>query len=323
MKIIVIGCGSIGQRHIKNLLHLKAGEILAFDIDRKRINELKAISRSIKASCDLNKLWKEKPGIAFITVPTALHVKYAVEAAKRGCHLFIEKPLSHNMKGLDRLIELVSRKKLVAFVGYNYRFDSCLVKIKRLLKDSIAGKLIAGKIHFGSYLPDRHPQRDYRSDYGGKDPLGGGVVLDVLSHHLDLLIFLLGKPTAIYAYGRKASNLDIDVEDTAEVIARFSGGAVVNLHANFIQRPYKHTLELIGDAGTIFYDFVKGVLRYYRTDKKKWVTFRGERDHNNIYIKEIKYFLRCVRKKATPPVDVISAKEEQAILMKMKDFVSI
>lgn len=318
MKFLVIGCGSAGQRHIRNLVSANAAKILAFDIDKQKLKKVKGISRSVITSDKLNILCKEKPQAAFITVPTALHIPYALQAAERDCHLFIEKPLSHNTNGLGRLLGIVKRKRLVTFVGYNYRFNRCLVKIKKLLKNKAIGKVIAGRTHFGSYLPERHPGEDYRSGYGAKKSLGGGVVLDVLSHHLDSLIFLFGRPKEAFGYSGKGSTLDIDVEDTAEALIKFPKGEVVSLHTNFIQRPYKHTLELIGEKGTIFCDFVKNIVKYYDVNRRKWITFYGDRDPNLVYLKEVKHFIKCIKKKAGPPVDVKGAKEELKLLMKVK-----
>jgi len=318
MRILVIGCGSIGQRHIKNLVFLKAGEILAFDIDRKKLEEVKDISPLIKVANNLRKLWEENPETVFITVPTALHTEYAIEAAKRGCHLFIEKPLSHNMRRLDELIKIAKNKKLVTFVGYSFRFNNCLVKMKELLENKAIGKIIAGRFHFGSYLPERHPWEDYRFGYGAKKSLGGGVILDVISHNLDSLIFLLGKPKEVFCYSSKKSDLCIDVEDISEVMMKFCGGEIISLHGNFFQRPYEHTFELIGDQGTIFCDFVKKILRSYNIEEKNWVTYHGARDLNTVYIKEVKYFIKCIEKKMLPPVDVARGKEELEILMKIK-----
>lgn len=318
MKILVIGCGSIGQRHIGNLVSIKAGRIYAFDIDKQKLKETRKISQSVVTSQKLDKLWKEDIDATFITVPTALHVPYALEAAKRGCHLFIEKPLSHNMQGLNKLLKIVTSKKLITFVGYNYRFNTCVIKIKELLKNKTIGKLIAGRIHFGSYLPERHPWEDYRSGYGAKKLLGGGVILDALSHHLNSLIFVLGRPKKVFGYVSKRSNLDIDVEDTAEVLVKFSDNVVINLHTNFVQRPYKCIYELIGDSGTILCDLTKNILKYYDVSDKKWVTFYGERDPNKVYVKEIKHFIKCIKEKIPSLIDIRIAKKELEVLMKIK-----
>jgi len=318
MKIIVIGCGSIGQRHIKNLISIKAGRIMAFDVDRKRLEEVKRISRKVLVSSSLDLLWKERPDAAFIASPTALHPKHALEAAGNGCHMFIEKPLSHNMRGIDSLIKIAKQKRLITFIGYAYRFNDCMVKISRLIDKNLIGKVASGRFYFGSYLPDRHPGEDYRIGYGAKRSLGGGVILDAISHQLDMAISLFGRPERISSYYSKSSGLDIDVEDTADVLLKFPKGEIVALHSDFIERPYRCSLELVGTKGKILCDLVSSTLKRYSTDTKKWIIDYGNRDHNEAYIKQARYFIKCIRKGCKPPVDVIRGKEEMEILLKIK-----
>ena len=319
MKILIIGCGSIGQRHIRNLIFLKAGNILAFDIDKTKLGAVKKVNPFITVSDDLDSLWREKPDAVFVTVPTALHMEYALRAANRGCHVFLEKPLSHNTDGINELIRIAAAKRLVIFVGYNLRFNKCLLKVKAILDKKAIGKIITARTHFGSYLPERHPWEDYRRGYGAKKSLGGGVILDALSHHLDLAIFLFGKAGELLGYSAKQSSLDIDVEDTADALIKFRNGEFVDLHANFVERPPRHTLEVVGDKGVLSCDFINNIVRHYDANAKKWAAYHGDKDPNKVYIKEIEHFLKCVKEQAKIPVDAKSAKKELELLMKIKE----
>lgn len=318
MKILIIGCGSIGKRHISNLIRLKQKNLLAFDINLQMLKDAQKISSSIACSDNLERLLRQRPEAAFITVPTALHTHYAIKAAKAGCHLFIEKPLAHTTDGLEKLIRIVKAKRLVTFIGYNFRFNSCLCKIKKLIEDRAIGKIVAGRTHFGSYLPERHPGEDYRLCYGACKSKGGGVILDTISHHVDYLSFLFGKPKETLCYAQKGSSLDIDVEDTVELLITFPHGSIISLHGDSIQRPYKHTLEFIGDKGTIICDFFKAHLQYYTIPQRRWQSYHGDKDLNTMYLKESKHFLRCVRRDAHAPVDIIKAKEELLTIFKIK-----
>ncbi|MDD5450220.1 MAG: Gfo/Idh/MocA family oxidoreductase [Candidatus Omnitrophica bacterium] len=319
MKILVIGCGSIGQRHIKNLVLIKAGKIAAFDINRQKLREVQRISPAIKVAPALNGLWKDNPRVVFICAPTALHVKYALIAAKKGCHLFIEKPLSNKAsKQVNELVKTVSNKKLITFIGYNYRFNDCIIKLKRLLRNRHIGRIIGGRTHVGSYLPQRHPWEDYRVGYGASRSLGGGVIVDVLSHHIDYLTDLFGRPRKVFCCFDKRSALDIDVEDTAELLLEFSGGLVISVHGDSIQRPHKHTIELIGERGTIFCDLVYGALKYYNAGEKRWVAYQGAKDYNLFYIREIRYFIECVKKHITAAPDIREGKDQLRILSKAR-----
>ena len=319
MNVLVIGCGSIGKRHIRNLMLLGAAKILAFDIDIKRLEEVKKISKTIVVSSNINKLWKFDPEVAFITLPTSLHISYAIKAAVRGCHLFIEKPLSHNLKGIAQLLNIAEEKRLINFVGYNFRFHDHIKKIKNLIDKNAIGKIISGRTHSGSYLPERHPWEDYRLGYGARRTLGGGVILDCLCHHLDYWFFLFGRPNKVFCCSGHLSRLEIDVEDIAEILMLYKKDkAIVSLHADYVQHPYTHTLELIGEGGTIFCDFVNNKLRYYNVEKHKWINCKKVKEHNAFYVKEIKYFLKCVKTHTVSDIDINEAKKELEVLLKIK-----
>lgn len=319
MKFLVIGCGSIGRRHLRNLASIRAGELLAFDVEPAQLKKVRGIMPGIKASDDLGELWKQRPDACLVTVPTSFHVRYAVEAAKRGCHLFIEKPLSGNDRGLDKFSELVRKNRLVTFIGYNYRFNLCVLRIRNILKEKKLGRVISAHSHFGSYLPTRHPGEDYRKGYGARKSLGGGVILDALSHHFDLWCFLFGKPLeAVSAHG-KHSGLELDVEDCADVLVRFSGGVTAGLHANFLERPVRNDLEIIGEEGTLRCDLVRSEVSLYEPRRNAWRVFKGDADYNDVYIREMKSFIRCVKRKEKPTVGLTDAKKELEMLLRIKE----
>ncbi len=319
MKILIIGCGSIGQRHIKNLLFMRAGKILAFDISRKKLKDVEAISSSIITSHKLELLWKESPSIAFITVPNSLHIKYALEAAKRGCHLFIEKPLSHNLRNLNSLFNVIKQKKLITFVGCNMRFYWAISKIKHLLEKNTIGKLISARIEAGQYLPDWHPQEDYRKMYSSKRALGGGVILDAI-HEIDYTCWFFGEAVNVMSMYGKLSNLEIETEDIAEIILKFKNGPFVNIHMDYIQRSYARSCKIIGDKGTIKWNFNEHSIKLYLAKIKKWKVFSEPKNYNlnQMYIDEVKYFLMCVNKKQPTFNNVFSGLRTLKIALKAK-----
>ncbi len=318
-KLIVIGCGSIGRRHLRNLVALGVKDIFAFDVDKERLLQVKEIDHRIQTFTRLGVLLRERPSAAVIAVPTSLHVSYAVKAAKAGCHLFIEKPLSHHLAGSAELGRMVRAKRLVVFIGYNFRFHPSLLRLKKILSKNFIGKITSGRAHFGSYLPDRHPNQDYRRGYGARRSMGGGVILDSLSHSVDYLSFLMGRPLAVFGYAAKHSRLAIDVEDVAEVLIKFKSGAIVSLHGDWVQRPYKHTLELIGDKGTAACDLFGCLLKIYTSKTHRWAVHRDGKDLNRMYRCEMKHFLACTERRATPSVGLDEGVREMDILMKIKE----
>lgn len=318
-KVLVLGCGSIGQRHIRNLLSLDAGKIFAFDIDQKKLKQVQQISSAVITSHKLELLWKESPSIAFITLPNSLHIKYALEAAKNDCHLFIEKPLSHNLRNLNSLLNVVKQKKLITFVGCNMRFYWAIAKIKELLKTKPIGKIVSARIEGGQYLPDWHPWEDYRKMYSAKKSLGGGVILDGI-HEIDYACWFFGEVVAVMSIYGKLSSLKIDTEDTAEILLKFKNGPLVNIHMDYIQRSYARSCKIIGDKGTIKWDFNEHSIKLYLAKTKKWKVFSEPKNYNlnQMYIDEVKYFLMCVNKRQRTLNDIFAGFQTLQISLGVK-----
>lgn len=319
MKILIIGCGSIGQRHIKNLVKLKARKIVAFDTNEERLNEAKTSDTKIKVFNTLADTWNEKPNLAFITVPTALHINYALEAARRGCHLFIEKPLSHNLKNINRLLEIVRRKKLITMVACNMRFYWSIAKIKTLLEKNTIGKVISARIETGQYLPDWHPWEDYRKMYSAKKKLGGGVILDAI-HEIDYALWFFGEVSKVYALHGKLSSLEIETEDIAEILLRFKTGIIANIHMDYIQRYYSRNCKIIGEEGIILWDFNEHCVKLYQVKSKRWRVFKEPKNYNTnqMYLDEIKYFLNQVKKQTNTFNNIVSGLGTLKIALRCK-----
>lgn len=320
MKILVIGCGSIGQRHIKNLLKVGSVKILAFDPDKKKCQQARKISSKVKAAINLDSLWEENPKVAFITTPTSLHLNYATMAAKRGCHLFIEKPLSNKTEGVKRLLNIVKKKKLVSLVGCNMRFYWAIYKIKQLIDKKTIGRIVSAQIAAGQYLPDWHPQEDYRKIYSAKKKLGGGVILDGI-HEIDYCLWFFGqveKATSIYG---KLGFLSIETEDVAEINLKFKKGPLANIHIDYLQHPYGRSCKLIGEKGTISWDINEKKVKLYLAKTKKWKKFHQPKNYslNQMYLDEIKYFLNCLKRRENTFNDVFSGFKTLEVALRTKN----
>lgn len=315
---LVIGCGSIGKRHIANLRALGARQILACDVRPDRIQE--AVSQfGVQAVGGLEAAWEHRPDVALITVPTSLHVPLGLEAAARGCHLFIEKPLADRLDGVDRLLGVVRQRRLVTLVGCNMRFHPGLVTTKRLLEDGAVGRIAAVRVEVGHYLPDWHPWEDYRETYSARQDLGGGIILDAI-HELDYIRWLVGEVTAVACFSGRLSGLEIDTEDTAALLLRFAGGAIGEVHMDCIQRTYSRTCHVVGTAGTIRWDCAAGEVRCYSVASHDWQVY-GAPDGwqpNDMYLDEMRHFLECLAGAARPAQDAEAARRVLEIALAAK-----
>ena len=297
-----MGYGSIGKRHVNNLLLIPDIEIIICTHRHDMDNELKNKCKIIES---LDECINEKPIAAIISNVTSLHIQTALKLASAGLHLFIEKPLSNNLENMEKLSDIVCGKKLVTFMGFNLRFHECIKKIKELLENNTIGKIISVNAESGSYLPDWHPYEDYRDSYASKENLGGGVVLTCI-HEIDYLHWFFGEIKELFAMTGKFSDLKIEVDDLASVIMKFSNNIIAELHLDFFQKPDFRCCKIIGTNGTIYWDSKDNIVKVYDIKIKKWIEKINiiNYERNNMYVDEMKYFLDCVNKNKNTNNDI-------------------
>ena len=293
MKILIIGFGSIAKRHINNLIHNINCEIIVYS-RRKNIRFLD--HKKIKVLNSLGKCLLEKPDVAFITNETAFHIPMAIKMAKSGLDLFIEKPLSNSTNGIKTLQKIVKQKKLVTQMGCNLRFHKCIIKIRQLVNQKKIGRIISIQSENGSYLPDWHPNEDYRKGYASDRQLGGGIILTMI-HDIDYLYWIFGNPKSIFSVSGKFSDLDISAEDYCSSIIEFKNNITAELHLDFFQRPEFRGCKIKGTKGVIYWNSDKNEIRLFKNRKKIWevVLALKKFQRNEMYIDEIIHFLKCVK----------------------------
>lgn len=312
MKVLIAGLGSIGQRHLRNLRGLAGGdlEIIAYRVrrdtpvltDTLRVEEETQIEEKygVQSFADLDVALKQKPNVALICNPSSLHLPVARAAAEAGCHLFIEKPLADRYEGVEALIEIAERSGLTAMVAYQWRFHPLLARVKLHLEQRALGRIVAVDAHIGEYLPGWHGYEDYQRMYAARRDQGGGVILSQI-HEMDYLYWLFGKPSRIVAMGGRLSQLEIDVEDTASILMEISG-IPVHLHQDYLQRPPRRTLQIVGDEGSLIADLLAPRLRLFQGGELiEESDFKGF-TRNQLFLEEMIHFLDCVAGRAVPVV---------------------
>ena len=293
MKILVVGYGSIGKRHVKNILKHTNHQII---ICTKRQDLSSLNQKRIKIFDTLQKCLNENPEIGFITNETAYHISTAKQLAKEGIDLFIEKPLSDSRKDIKILQKIVKQKKLVTQMGYNLRFHKCIIQIQKLIIQNKIGKIISIQAENGSYFPDWHPHEDYKISYAGKKRLGGGIVLTQI-HDIDYLSSFFGQPKSIFSFMGKFSDLKISGEDYCASIIRFRNNITAELHLDFFQGPEFRGCKIKGTNGIITWNSLDNEIKFFNNKKKKWeIIFKIKKfERNQMYIDELKHFLKCVK----------------------------
>ncbi len=290
--ILIAGFGSIGRRHLQNLQTLGYKNLVLYRSGKSTLptDEI----ADIPAEYDLDKALARKPLATIVANPTALHMRVALAAAKMGSHLFLEKPVSHTMGGVEELRRLVREKNLIVLVGFQFRFHPLLRKIKRLLEEKVIGPVVSIQAHWGEYLPDWHPGEDYRQGYSAKAKLGGGVIL-TLCHPFDYLRWLIGEVTGVSAMEGRSGGLKIDVEDSADVLLQFKSGTIGNVHLDYLERPAEYSLRIIGQSGKIHWDNTDGLLKWYsKTGEWEEMSVPDGFERNKLFLLEMRHFIGCI-----------------------------
>lgn len=314
MKILIVGLGSVGRRHARNLPALlgQRVEIIACGSPPTAAAEGRVPSvvslpevGGIETYHDLDAALTCQPDATFVCTPTSLHVPAAAAAAAAGSHLFIEKPVSHDLRGLDELLASVKARGLKTFVGFQFRFHPGLRDVKNLLESGAIGRILHATAHWGEYLPDWHPLEDHRQGYSARRSLGGGALL-TLCHPFDYLRWMLGEARLVTSIAGSRGELGIDVEDTADSIIEFGSGAVASVHLDYLQRPATHRLEVIGTDGTIQWDNEPGGVRWYRADRRSWQSVGQPSGftRNDMFLDEVRHFMNCLAGMEEPLVSL-------------------
>ncbi len=299
MRILVAGCGSIGKRHLRNLRALDETDLLVYRSTRQNVE---AIEREfgVRSFFDLTEALAESD-VVFISNPTSLHIPVALEAAKRERDLFIEKPVSHTMEGVEELAELGQAKGLVIQVGYNMRFCPVLKAAKQLVDDGRIGQVWGARAWASQYLPDWHPYEDYRYGYVARRELGGGVILS-LGHELDYLRWMFGDVLEVTAWAGQPSGLFMDTESWADISLLFTSGITGQVHLDCLRRPRTRGLDIMGSDGALSCDIVKSQIVVSHGDNHQTEILVPAEDPNQSYVEEMAHFLGCVRDRAEPVV---------------------
>lgn len=291
-RVLVLGAGSAGARHVRLLAEAGASVAVA-DVDRDRA-----------ASCGVEVGDPERlegyDGIVVAT-PTSLHAAHCEAALEVGVKVLVEKPLALGAAEADRIAAAAADRVMV---GYNLRFHEPVQRIARLAEEGKAGRVSLAQLWFGSHLPDWRPASDYRTVYSARRELGGGVLLDAI-HELDLAVWLFGRQIEVAgaAVGHMG-DLEIDVEDTVLAVLR-APHTLISVSLDYLSRRYRRGIELVGALATLRLDWARGTIEV--EDATSLVCEPAETPVQDSYRLQAEHFLAWLEGRAEPPVDAETA----------------
>ena len=301
LNILVVGTGSIGTRHIKNLLSFNIS-VSAYSYRAERAGPL-AKKYGIRVFPSIESAFDSEPDAVIICNRTDLHMETALSAARRGMHIFIEKPLSNSLEGINELRRLVESKSLFVEVGCMMRFNPGLRTIQELLERGEIGKPYFARVCVGQYLPAWSPEQDYNQSYRAKSDYGGGVLFELI-HELDYLYWWFGPVSDVSAFLDRVSDLEIETEDIAQILLRFGSGLVAQVEMDYLSPFFRRNCEVVGSKGIIFWDYNSGkvTLKIKGLSEARVFDLPVSFERNTMFVDFMKHFLNRIKKGGDPAV---------------------
>jgi len=275
--ILIVGYGSVGQRHARNLA--KRGALVSVvDNDPKRFHAEAGPKLHGGYSSVEQALEAEAFTGAVVATPTAFHVDQTVALLRAGCPVMLEKPIAPDLRSAQFLASVQRETQVPILLGYTWRWWPALLELRAKLQSGRIGRPLRAELIMASHLEDWHPGEPLSDFFMSKAALGGGALLDE-SHWFDQMLWLFGEPAEIAADVERVSTLPIDSDDHVELRAFYKDGLRVRVHLDLYTRPTERSIAIYGDAGMLSWRFETGSLTLISTTgKREEIPFTNDRN---------------------------------------------
>ena len=273
MRILVVGVGSIGQRHAR-IVHELGHEVVPCDINPALVDEVCARHGLSEWYLDYREAVQRAFDAVIVCTPNHLHAPVALAALEQSCHVLIEKPIAHTLADARAIVDAADRVGRVLLVGYVLRQWPGMQTLLEWMRNAHIGPVYAARVMLGA--PETLVFA--RSEYRQRPDTGSGVILDY-SHELDYLRLLLGEVRAVACLTKVLPFLPVPTEGIAAILLQFRSGAIGELHLDYVRRSCR-LLELYAERGMLTFDFGTAHLSWYgwdgQTDDKSWLVERDD-----------------------------------------------
>ena len=290
--ILVVGGGSIGQRHVRCLLASKRAEVSLCEVNADLLEQVSAGYPLKETFTDLGGGDLSKVDGVVICTPANLHVQQARKVVAAGVNLFCEKPLTVRDEGVKELLQEIQETGVVAGVGFTWRYVSGIREMHQQLESGVIGQLKHVGIRVGQHFPHFRPA--YAEVYFASIENGGGAILDAASHQINLAQMFSGRVSSVLAMYGNSGLLKVEVEDTVDTLLLFADGGWGNIHVNLWQRPTEALVTLTGSKGSLRYVYERDAVGLCCETNGEWQEkqFKNERDDH--YIAEANNFFNAI-----------------------------
>ncbi len=254
MNLVVIGAGSIGERHVRVFSQEPGVQISIVEPRTERAREVAS-----RYNCAWYECLEQAPirdfDAALIATPADSHVSLGMGCAVFGLALLIEKPIAVDPDDAGQLVEFCDCKGIAVSVGYVLRYHPVVERMRELVQAGVLGRIISADAVAAHHRPQARP--DYMSTYFGEAGKGGGVILD-LSHEVNYLQWLLGPLRCTSAQAALIPELNVSTEGVADLLLRTESSAPVHIRLHASDWMSRRKCILTGSEATIAADLLKG-----------------------------------------------------------------
>ncbi|MGE5661228.1 MAG: Gfo/Idh/MocA family protein [Ignavibacteriales bacterium] len=245
----IVGCGHISKKHAEAIAKTKNGKLVAVvDTVSDRLNEFKN-QYGVSGYLSMDEmLQNERIDVVNICVPSGLHAKLAVEAAKHKKHIIVEKPIALTVSDAEMIIRACAENGVKLSVVHPNRFRPAMIALKNAMTDGLFGKLS----HANATVRWNRNQEYYeQAAWRGTKALDGGVLMNQAIHNLDLLLWLVGPVKEVQAYAATRVR-NIEAEDVVTATLQFESGAlgVIEAAATIYPKNYEESISIFGEVGS-------------------------------------------------------------------------
>lgn len=294
--ILIIGTGSIGERHLRCFQGLKRGQVGGCEPNealRNRIEE----TYGCEVYASLDEALAARPWtIVVICTPANTHIPIARRCVEKGVHVLIEKPLAVSVEGVEELAGEISRRDVVVRVAYTHRSIAAVMKLKELLGSRQIGDIKHVVATVGQHFPTARPA--YASTYFARRETGGGVIQDAITHVVHAVEWLVGPFVSVFCDASHQVLEGVEVEDTVNLIGRLRGGIPASLVQNQFQAVDELNITLHGLNGSLRADFQHQRVGVWMLGETDWQwTDLPQEERDAMYIRQAASFLDAVEGK--------------------------
>lgn len=297
-RILVVGVGSIGERHVRCFLQTGRAKISICEVNPNLREEVSRKYELERVFADVGDALAESHDAAVVAVPANLHMPISRQLLACGLDLLIEKPLSVSMDGVAELGREATENGRVVAVGYVYRAHPSLAAMREAIAGGSLGAALQLVAVAGQNFPTYRPA--YRNSYYVNRSTGGGAIQDALTHVINAGEWLLGPIDRVVADAAHQCISGVSVEDVAHILARH-GNVLATYALNQFQSPNEITITVVCERGTARFEFHKSRWRRMLQPEEPWqdeLSPKFERDF--LFVKQANSFLDAIERRSQP-----------------------